>query len=98
MLEKDIERKVNDHAKETGWLQYKFTSPGMRGVPDRIYFFHGHTLCIEFKKLGARPSALQLKEMRRLKHAGITCLVIDNVTEGRGMLDQLRESWDLNWC
>lgn len=97
MQEKEIEAHVNKHAKETGWLQYKFVSPGKRGVPDRMYFFQGHCLMVEFKKLGKKPTALQEKEMRLLRKAGVTCEVVDNVTEGKYLLDQLAEKWDLNW-
>jgi len=93
ILEKEIERAVNAHARRTGWLQYKFVSPGKRGVPDRIYFYKGHTLCIEFKSLGKLPAAIQEKEMRNMRRAGIFCYVIDNVTEGKDVLDQLREEW-----
>ncbi len=93
MLEKEIEKKVNTYARETGWLQYKFVSPGKRGVPDRMYFYTGHTLMIEYKSLGAKATALQEKEMRLLRRAGIHCYVIDNVTEGKDVLDQLRKNW-----
>lgn len=93
MLEKEIEKKVNTYARETGWLQYKFTSPGKTGVPDRMYFYTGHTLMIEFKTLGRLATPLQEKEMRQLRKAGIHCYVIDNVTEGKDVLDQLREKW-----
>ena len=93
MLEKEIEKKVNTYARETGWLQYKFVSPGKAGVPDRMYFYTGHTLLIEFKALGKKATALQDKEMRLIRRAGIHCYVIDNVTEGKDVLDQLREKW-----
>ena len=97
MLEKEIEKKVNTHARETGWLQYKFVSPGKRGVPDRMYFKHGHCLMIEFKSLGMKATALQEKEMRALRKAGILCYLIDNVTEGKDVLDTKAEDWDRNW-
>ena len=92
-LEKEIEAAVNRHARETGWLQYKFVSPGKRGVPDRIYFYNGHTLCIEFKAFNRKTTALQEKEMRALRKAGISCYVIDNITEGKDVLDTLRDLW-----
>lgn len=97
ILEKEIEKKVNAHAKATGWLQYKFVSPGKRGVPDRMYFMNGHTLMIEFKALGRTASALQDKEMRLLRRAGIPCHVVDNVTEGKYLLDAKAADWDTSW-
>ena len=95
MLEKEIEQKVNTYARETGWLQYKFVSPGKRGVPDRIYMIHGHCLMIEFKALGKRATALQAKEMRAIRSKGIDCYVVDNVTEGKDLLDRNRTRWGL---
>ena len=94
MLEKEIEKKVNTYARETGWLQYKFTSPGKRGVPDRLYFGFGHVVAIEFKALGKKASALQEKELRLIQRAGTPCYVIDNVTEGKDVLDQMKAKWN----
>ena len=37
MLEKQIERKVCDYAKNKGLLAYKFTSPARAAVPDRLF-------------------------------------------------------------
>ena len=93
MLEKEIEAKVNTHARETGWLQYKFISPGKRGVPDRIYMIYGHVLMIEFKALGKKATALQEKEMRAIRKARIDCYVVDNVTEGKDVLDRHLIRW-----
>ena len=93
ILEKEIEKKVTDHAKATGWLVYKWVSPGMAGVPDRLYFQHGHVLCIEFKALGRRATALQDKHHRKLRAKGIQVYVIDNVTEGKDVLDSLATKW-----
>ncbi len=94
MLEREIEKHVKAHARRNGWLHYKFVSPGKRGVPDRMYFYHGHCVMIEFKSLGGRTTALQDKEMRLLRAAGIHCYVIDNVTEGKDVLDQLQARWE----
>jgi hypothetical protein len=96
-LEKEIEAKVTAHAKATGWVAYKWVSPGKAGVPDRIYFIHGHALCIEFKALGKKATALQEKRHRELRKQGIVCDVIDNVTEGKHLLDTMAAKWDLNW-
>jgi len=93
MLEKEIEKKVCTHARETGWYQRKWTAPGYRGVPDRLFFIHGHCLCIEFKSLNGRASALQEKEIRLIRSKGITVLVVDNVTEGKDYLDYLKSKW-----
>ena len=93
ILENEIEKMVNTYARETGWLQYKFVSPGKRGVPDRIYFYRGHCLVIEYKALGKKATALQEKELRAIRSAGIDGYVIDNVTEGKDVLDRHKTRW-----
>lgn len=41
LLEKDIEKFLNDNIKKLGGRSYKFVSPGNSGVPDRIIFLPG---------------------------------------------------------
>jgi len=87
MLEKILERKVCQYAKDHGWLVYKWVSPNQRGVPDRILFKDGHTLCIEFKQLGKKPTALQKHHHKLLTSAGIEVKVIDSVDSGKQLID-----------
>jgi len=93
MLEKHIERKVCAYATGQGWLEYKFVSPTRRGVPDRILFFNGHTLFIEFKQAGKRPTRLQEHQMAKLREHGMRCEVIDSVVGGAELIDNLTQEW-----
>lgn len=72
-----IEESVTKFAKKMGWLSFKFTSPGNRGVPDRIYFKSGRTLLIEFKAPGKKPTKLQEHVINRLKENGIETHVVN---------------------
>ena len=36
ILEKDVEARLRDRAKQAGWSPYKFTSPQRRSVPDQL--------------------------------------------------------------
>lgn len=59
-LEKSLEQKVVKYAKAQGCLCYKFTSPGNRGVPDRIIIGPtGKVLFLELKAPGKKPTPLQ---------------------------------------
>lgn len=50
-LEKDVEKKVCDYAKQMGCYVRKFTSPSQRSVPDRIIITPaGRVIFIEFKR------------------------------------------------
>lgn len=44
-----IENYLKKQSKEHDCLCYKFTSPGKRGVPDRIVIGFGHTIFVELK-------------------------------------------------
>lgn len=71
LLEKDIEKFLNDNIKNLGGRSYKFVSPGNSGVPDRIIFLPGGRIYfVELKTKKGRPSALQKLQRRRFKELG----------------------------
>lgn len=86
--EAKIERAVCDYAKGKGWLAYKFTSPGKRAVPDRMFLRDGTALFVEFKAPGKKPTVLQSHEHERLRAAGFWVFVIDNADEGKALFDR----------
>lgn len=89
-LEKDIEKKVCDHAKALGCLVYKFTSPAKRSVPDRLFVMPGGIVFfIEFKRRGEKPTPAQALEISKLKEKGAQVFIIDNVDTGRCLIADL---------
>jgi len=84
-LEKDIEKKVCDHAKQLGCLVYKFTSPARRSVPDRLFIMPAGKGCflIEFKRKGCKPTPAQEIEIAKIRKQGIYVGVVDNVNAGK---------------
>ena len=88
MLEKDIESKVCEYAKQQNVLVYKFTSPNRMAVPDRMLIRpDGHIWFVEFNREGAKPTPAQEREHHRLRQHKVSVFVIDNVEEGRLMID-----------
>ena len=88
MLEKDIEKKVCKYAKGLGFLVYKFSSPGKRAVPDRLFISpKGVVFFIEFKAWGKEPTKLQALEIRKINGQGAKCLVCDSVESGKWAID-----------
>jgi hypothetical protein len=88
MLEKQIEAKVCEYAKLKGVLAYKFTSPARAAVPDRMFIApDGRVWFCEFKREGQKPTAAQDREHTRLRQQKVNVFVIDNVTEGKNMID-----------
>mgnify|MGYP000293478287 FL=1 len=88
MLEKQIEAKVCDYAKSKGLLAYKFTSPARAAVPDRLFIApDGRVWFCEFKREGQKPTGAQEREHQRLREQKVNVFVIDNVNEGKAMID-----------
>lgn len=86
-LEKYIEKKVCDYAKIKGWLQYKFSSPSCRSVPDRLFIKSGKVIFIEFKASGKLPTEAQSREIEKIKSKGIPVFVVDSLEKGESIID-----------
>ena len=88
MLEKQIESAVCDYARAKGVLAYKFTSPARSAVPDRLFIApDGRMWFCEFKRGGQKPTPAQDREHTRLRQQQVNVFVIDNVIEGKNMID-----------
>jgi hypothetical protein len=92
MLEKHIEAKVCDYAKQRGLLVYKFTSPARAAVPDRLFILpNGRMFFCEFKREGMKPTPAQDREHHRLRQHKVSVFVIDNVDDGLRTVDTMLE-------
>lgn len=86
-LEKDIERRVCDYAKELKMLVYKFTSPSRRSVPDRMFITElGIVFFIEFKRLGGNLTPAQEVEIEKIRKTGVRVYVVNNVEHGKEII------------
>lgn len=93
-LEKDIEKKVCDFAKQLGCLVYKFTSPSRRSVPDRLFIMPRGlgVFFIEFKRRGEKPTPGQAIEIAKIKANGASVFIVDNVVDGKLLVhDMLKQ-------
>ncbi|MGX7196746.1 VRR-NUC domain-containing protein [Enterococcus olivae] len=79
--EKDIETYFKKQITKAGGLCLKFTSPGVRGVPDRIAIFKGKTFFVELKRPGQKPRKDQEKMAKTFEKHGVKIYVIDTKTE-----------------
>ena len=72
MLEKEIERRMFEMARQRGGLAYKFISPGNPGVPDRIVITPaGIIWFVELKTEVGRLTKIQKWQMNELKKRGV---------------------------
>lgn len=75
--EKDIEKYLKKQITKIGALCYKFTSPGTRGVPDRIVIYKGETVFIEMKRPGGTLRKDQQKMVKTFNQQGVKIFVLD---------------------
>lgn len=81
--ESKIEKAVCDHAKSKGWLVYKWSSPGNRGVPDRLFIRKGYVLFIEFKRKGGKTTPIQELIHKKFLEHEFKVHLIDNIEDGK---------------
>lgn len=78
MRESFIEEKLTKAVKQNGGVCWKFTSPGIAGVPDRIVLMpKGNIAFVEVKAPGEKPRPLQLSRHRLLRRLGFRVYVLD---------------------
>lgn len=88
MLEKQIEAVVCKYARDRGVLAYKFSSPNRAAVCDRLFIAPGGRMWFcEMKREGQKPTPAQEREHQRLREQGVTVFVIDNVIDGKNMVN-----------
>lgn len=77
MRETTIEKHLITEIKKRGAKAWKFVSPGLRGVPDRIVLLPGgQTIFVELKAPGKEREPLQVKRASELQDLGfkVYCL------------------------
>ena len=77
-IEKDIEKYLVRQIKKIGGLCYKFTSPGTRGIPDRIVLYQGDVFFAELKRPGGHPRKDQLKIIEKFNDQFIPVFIVDS--------------------
>jgi hypothetical protein len=90
ILEREIERKVNNYAKKLGIFECKLNSTSLRGLPDRLYIYKGYTFYIEFKRPDEQLTALQRQVIADMRAHGADVFVINNVQKGKELLDEIK--------
>lgn len=79
MSEKELEKRLVEQVRAVGGCAYKFVSPGMSGVPDRLVVLpEGKVGFVEVKRKGEKPRAQQQFQMERLSNLGCKVYVLDD--------------------
>ncbi len=93
MIEKNIEKKLVNEAKNEGGLAPKFVSPGWDGVPDRIVLLpYGKIGFVELKSPGKKMRPLQIRRKKQLERLGFKVWCVDSEEQIGGVLDEIRST------
>jgi hypothetical protein len=91
MLEKKTECKLKSAVKNMGGIAFKFTAPGINGVPDRFVLLpHGTIAFIEINAPGRKMRPLQVRRKRQLERLGFLVYCIDSAEQIGGVLDEIQ--------
>lgn len=85
--ESKLEADIWEYAEATGWWAAKFTSPGKRAVPDRLFIRKGVHLFGEIKRPGEEPTRQQALRHKEMRAHGAIVRVWDNFNDAKSDLD-----------
>ena len=91
MLEKPVEERLKTEVEKLGCQCWKFTSPGRRGVPDRIVICPERWIeWVEAKRPGGKPEPLQRIVHKILGLLGFKVWIIDTYQEVEDFVKYLK--------
>jgi hypothetical protein len=90
-LEKEIEKLLVKEVKKLGGFCWKFVSPGIVGVPDRLALLAKNKVAfIEVKKEGETLRPIQRKRKKQLENLGFKVYVLDSKEQVKEIIDELQ--------
>lgn len=89
MRESKLESDLRIYGISKGFEVYKFTSPGRRGVADRLYLgdFNVHFFLETKKAKTGTLSRSQKREGKKMRDLGHDVRVVDNLEHGKLIID-----------
>lgn len=92
MRESEIERKLCRGISQLGGLCYKFTSPNLPGVPDRIVILPGgRVIFVELKAETGRLANIQKWVIDEMRQRDADVRVVRGWEEAKAFLAECRE-------
>lgn len=92
MSEKELEKLFRDEVKKAGGCAYKFVSPGMSGVPDRLVVLPDNCIgFVELKAPGKKSRPEQCYQQRRLENLGCYVAVLDDPDSIGQIIQEIQE-------
>lgn len=92
MSEKELEKMFRGAVKKAGGCAYKFVSPGMSGVPDRLVVLPDNCIgFVELKAPGKKSRPEQCYQQNRLEDLGCYVAVLDNPDDITTVIREIQE-------
>lgn len=88
--EKPIEDYLVKRCDEENILQYKFTAPGVRGVPDRILIHKGNVIFVECKAPKQKPREDQKLQIQKLHEQNVFATYVDTKSQIDILINDLK--------
>lgn len=93
MTEKELEMMLVKEVRKRGGRAFKFISPGINGVPDRLVLLPGGRAgFIEVKAPGKRMRPNQIKRKGELEGLGFLVYCLDSPEDIGGVVDAIARS------
>ena len=93
MTEKELELLLVNEGKRRGGRAFKFISPGLNGVPDRLVLMLGGKLgFVEVKAPGKEMRPNQIKRKRQLESLGFLVYCLDDPRKIGGIIDEIESN------
>lgn len=91
MLERTIERYLCRQVELRQGRAYKWASPGLRGVPDRLVILPGgRLLAVEVKAPGKTPTVLQARIHAELRALGLEVAVVASFSDVDNLFSEMK--------
>lgn len=88
--EKKVEMHLVSRLSDLGGMAWKFTSPGTRGVPDRIVILDGLICFAELKRpQGGKVSPEQAWRIKQLRQQGMKAYILKNKEQVDLLVDNM---------
>ena len=88
--ESAVEHYFRNRFLLNGFMCFKFTAPGISGVPDRLVIGHGHTVFVELKAPGEEPRDLQYKTIEDMAKHGAEIYIVDSRSDVDVLIEHLK--------
>ena len=93
VTEKELELMLVKEVKRRGGRAYKFISPGLNGVPDRLVLMPGGKMgFVEVKAPGKKMRPNQIKRKSELEGLGFLVYCLDSPQDIGGVVDGIAGS------